>query len=383
MQPITFFTADFRNDRVHFAGKSYPTGRFTMFLLKEGFVKDAVARVCVFHADGDKVLDFLRAGYLDKNDLLAAGNEINEILKVLPHISPFRMLDIESERARVTELFTVETAQAIQQFFLQHAELTLDNPAELYIRHSYGLKGDPAKLPGRELLDDVKSTLYFYSTLGNGFMKAFDGLHRFMRRLDEVERFDESHLFALAQQVFPKAEFDVRTEYVPYQAKPGGKTVVARRLYFNSYYSFFLTDLYEGLRCGHYPRRCPVCGRYFLMQNARRQIYCNGMAPMSKTGGKKLSCRQWALRKGSGLAKEKAPVDPVKIIYRNRCSAIRLYKKRGKFSEKFAEAAKRAAREHLTDAIRDPEYAATNYITDMQQENLVEEVKAKVKEKIL
>lgn len=375
MEPITFFTADFRNDRIRIAGKSYPAGSFALFLLQEAYVQDAVARMAVFHSDIDKVLDFLPAGYLGEKDLLAAGAEIGELLKALARLSPFRMLDIAGEQARVAGLFTVQTAKAINALFQLQAKLTLETPAELYIRHSYGLPNDPAEHPGRALLESIKGTLHFYSTLGEDFSRAFEGIGRFMKGLDQVERFDESHLLTLAQKVFPQKEFDVRTEYIPWQPKPGGKCTAMRRLYFTDYCSFFLSDFYEGLRCGHYPRRCPCCGKYFLMQSARRQVYCNGMAPLSKTQGKRLTCRQWALRKASGLAKEKAGEDPVKRVYKNRCSAIRLYQKRGVFSAAFAEAAKCAAREHLAEAVRDPAYAASDYLRDMQQQQLMEKTK--------
>lgn len=99
------------------------------------------------------------------------------------------------------------------------------------------------------------------------------------------------------------------------------------------------------------------------------------MAPLSKTGGKRLTCRQWALRREAGLAKEKAPGDPIKELYRNRCSVIRMYEQRGEFDAELAEAAKRAAREHLAEAVRDPEYAATDYIRDMQYQSIVAEAK--------
>lgn len=375
MQTLSFFSADFRNDRIYIAGKSYPTGSFALRLLQEAEIKEAVARVCVFYTAGEKVLSFLDAGSLYEKDLLVAGAEIAELQKALARLSPFRFLKLQEEQERTQKLFTAETARVINEYFRQWAELVTHNPDELYVRHDYNLSGDPAKHPGRALMNEVTATLRFYASLSDSFYKAYDGLRRFERRLDEVERFDEGHLFALAQQVFPRADFDVHTEYVPYQAKEGGKTIIARRLSFESYYSFFLTDFYEGLRCGHYPRRCPSCGKYFLMQSARRQIYCSGMAPLSKTGGKKLTCRQWALRRESGLAKEKAPGDPVKELYRNRCSVIRMYERRGEFDTELAEAAKRAAREHLAEAIRDPEYAAADYRKDMQHQSIVTEAK--------
>ena len=71
--------------------------------------------------------------------------------------------------------------------------------------------------------------------------------------------------------------------------------VTARRMFFDNYYSFVLTDFFEGLHYGHYPRRCPICKRYFLMTSARRQMYCNGTAPFTLKG-KPITCRKYAAR---------------------------------------------------------------------------------------
>lgn len=54
---------------------------------------------------------------------------------------------------------------------------------------------------------------------------------------------------------------------------------------------------------------------------------------------------------------------------------IRMYERRGEFDAELAEAAKRAAREHLAEAIRDPEYAAADYRKDMQHQSIVAEAK--------
>lgn len=247
-----FFSADFRNDRIYIAGRSYPTGSFALRLLQEADIKEAVTRVCVFYVAGERVLASLRVGRLDEKDLTVAGAEIAELQKALVRLSPFRFLKLAEERERTEELFVPETAKAIKAYFRKWAKLIINSPDEVYVRNNA-----LTEHPGKSLLDDVTVTLRFYVSLSEGFTKAYDGLRRFERRLDEVEQFDESYLFALAQQVFPKADFDVHTEYVPYQAKQSGKTVIVRHLSFESYYSFFLTDFYEGLRCGHFPAAVP------------------------------------------------------------------------------------------------------------------------------
>ena len=98
---------------------------------------------------------------------------------------------------------------------------------------------------------------------------------------------------------------------------------------FESYYSFVLTDFFEGLHHGHYPRRCEVCKQYYLMQSARRQKYCTyGTAP-ELYHGEKISCRRYAIIQGKA---ERAKDNPLKAAYDRRCSAIRSEKSRGTIS---------------------------------------------------
>ena len=46
-----FFTADYRDGRVIFGGKSYPAGVFATHLLNQFFISDTAARIAVFRDD--------------------------------------------------------------------------------------------------------------------------------------------------------------------------------------------------------------------------------------------------------------------------------------------------------------------------------------------
>ena len=203
---------------------------------------------------------------------------------------------------------------------------------------------------------------------------AFYGLLRFMRRLDEAERLDEEHLLPIAREELP-GKIETTAEYVSVFYRK--KTVTVRRLRFSNYYSFVMTDFYEGLHYGHYPRRCPVCGRYFLMLNARRQYYCSGKAPKKLTGGKDLSCRKYAASCG---VKELAAGNPVIAAYKRRMGYIRINQMRGVFDEEFAQAAKQYALELKETAFLDDEYARKQYYADMQPKAFTNSVRRIMKE---
>lgn len=223
----------------------------------------------------------------------------------------------------------------------------------------------------RDITDDI-SILRFFDTLADDLILAHGNLLKFCNRIDEAERLDEAHLLPLALEIFVDHHFTQSGRYISVQKNAKSVTgTVAKRLNFDSYYSFILTDFFEGLHYGHYPRKCEICGKYFLMQSARRQKYCPyGIAP-ELYRGKKITCRKYAAVLNR---KEKAENDPIVSLYNRRCGAIRTEVGRCTISKAFGEAAKRLAKEHKLRALADEQYAKTQYRKDMSREALYAEV---------
>ncbi len=177
-------------------------------------------------------------------------------------------------------------------------------------------------------------------------------------------------MLPIALEVFGSVPFPVITEYVPIRKSTRSKTeTLSRRLYFDSYYSFVITDFFEGLHHGHYLRQCGICKNYFLMTSDRRQQYCNGIAPY-EIRGKKVTCRKYA---ASINRKELAAADPVVDIYNRRCSAIRTEKGRGTITEVFAAVTTEIAKEYKFKALQNADYANKQYALDMSRERLYAE----------
>ncbi len=211
----------------------------------------------------------------------------------------------------------------------------------------------------------------------NGCIKAFEKLKRFVSRIYEADRFDEQHLLPIATEIFGTNSFPLHTEYIALPKRRNSRILVtARRMTFESYYSFVLTDFFEGLHHGHYPRQCEVCKQYFLMQNARRQKYCTyGTAP-ELYHGEKISCRRYAIIQGKA---ERAKDNPLKAAYDRRCSAIRSEKSRGTISAEFAQAAQEMAKRRLEQAEEDDAYAAKAYYQDLERKKLYADTNRKMK----
>ena len=370
MNAKLFFSADYRDGRVRIGSKTYSAGYYCVHLLNQYYKDDTAARLSVFTNRNWQLQEQLKAGYLNADDFAKAGEEICNIFHVLPWLKPFDALDIKAERNRVTNLFTSENAEMLISYFRRRAAVGNMDEGQILLR-LLPPEYDKAFFEYAEkVLAEVHRTLQFYDRIGIDIRKAFTQLVRFVECAYEAERLDEAHLLPMAMDIFGELPLPVTTEYVPYKKNAKSKTeVVARRLFFDSYYSFIIMDFFEALHYGHYPRQCEICESYFLMTSARRQRYCTGMSPYTFRG-KRISCKQYA---ASINRKELAAADPVVDIYNRRCGAIRSEKSRGSITEALSTKAKELALEYKLHAQEDPQYANTQYPLDMQRDALYAE----------
>ena len=373
-----FFTADYRDGRVIFGGKSYPAGVFASHLLNQFYINDTAARIAVFRDDLNyHILKQLNDGYLNVTEFVKTGANTLEALKELPKLRPFDGLNIEEIRNSVTTLFTEETGQKICEYFADKAKLGLLPQDEIAAGTADRMKTATDFSVIENNIAEINSILLFFNTLADDLILAHRNLLKFCNRIDEAERLDEAHLLPLALSIFGEHHFTQSGRYI--SVKKNAKSVtgtVGKRLNFDSYYSFILTDFFEGLHYGHYPRKCEICGKYFLMQSARRQKYCSyGIAP-ELYRGKKITCRKYAAVLNR---KEKAENDPIVSLYNRRCAAIRTECGRGTITKEYAEIAKRIAKERKQLALNDDKYAKTQYKKDMSREALYAEVDRNLK----
>lgn len=374
----SFFTADYRDGRVIFGGKHYPAGIFAVHLLNQFYINDTAARIAVFR-DGLNfhILRQLQDGYLSISDFVKTGANTLQSLKVLPKLKPFDGLKAEEIRNTVEMLFTEQVGRAICEYFAAKAKFSLLPQDEIAAGTAERIKRMIDFSTTGEMITEIRSILRFFDTLTEDLIDAHGKLIKFCEHIDEVERLDEAHLLPPALKVFGEHHFTQSGKYIA--IKKNTKSVnatLAKRLSFDSYFTLILTDFFEGLHYGHYPRRCEICGKYFLMQSARRQKYCSyGIAP-ELYRGKKITCRKYAAVLNR---KEKAENDPITAVYNRRCAAIRTEHGRGTIKTEFAETAKRLAKEHKLRAQTDDRYAKEDYRKAMSREALYAETDKKMK----
>ena len=144
---------------------------------------------------------------------------------------------------------------------------------------------------------------------------------------------------------------------------------LVRRMSYVSFVGLLRSDLFDGLAAGHAPRRCAVCGRWFLTLDARHTKYCGGFTPGDARGR---TCRQVGAMRGREQ-RELAADHPLKAIYNRRLNTILQSQRRGKLDSETADAMRKLAKGKLQRALSDANYARGGYEVEMTQGALLAE----------
>ncbi len=178
-----------------------------------------------------------------------------------------------------------------------------------------------------------------------------------------------------ADNALKYVEFAIKaaTNSLPFEEVPNYADAIilqlVKRMHYVSFVGMFRSDLFEGLCVGHAPKKCRICGKWFLTTNARHTKYCGGYAPGDKLHR---TCRQIGNLKGR-TQRELADDHPIKQVYVTRLNTINRYIKRGTLDADLAKAMKKLAKDKMLRAISDVAYAHGDYEKEMEQDALTRE----------
>lgn len=369
-------SADYQDDKVLYRGKSYPAGYFVIQFLNNYWFTEVNNLSASYRPALQNLPESLTNGIVNKKEFDIATHEILDILTYLPLIPPFDTMrtEIKDERESIPNLLGEINQKRVTEYLHTRSKLTLADSIDEYLQIDpfqeveYGQQ----KLVFEAIIRVTRA----YQQLVANIRFAARAFVAFEEQLHTIPKLDEKHMLPLALKVLGSNNIPLTLQYVAIKkTKRSNTTTIARRLHFDNYLSFILTDFYEGLHYGHYPRECPICGKFFLMTSARRQQYCNGIAP-DKYRGKQISCRKLAAVIGR---KELAENDPIIDLYNRRCSAIRTEKSRRKITPEFAAIACKLAKDRKFRALQDESYAQSRYNQDMTKEQLYEDARKSLK----
>ncbi len=279
--------------------------------------------------------------------MLTASRNVFRVVDLLRNVPPFAGQDFTWLDGKLPGIFSADAVKkAYRQRKAAFGEVFI--PALCLVAQlGFGIRDfRQALIPLVETLDDEE-----VSRNPTGFAKQFDAFF-------SADKNKETYWMSIT---------NVSVEYLP-----GAKGLV-RRMHYASFPSMFRSNLYEALAVGNAPKRCPICKRFFLTTNARRQKYCTGYAP-EEYGG--LTCVQVGNRMGRE-EREKAENRPAIVQYHQAVNAIDKRVERGTLEREIASRAKAHAKELVSGAIADADFANGKYKEDMMPDALIAAVTRK------
>ena len=361
-------TLDFWQDTVIYESKTFPVGTLACDALNVPV--NTIAKINEQCEKINLLLGILNAGQ-DASALCPIAKEAAlTMLDILSQTPPFSYMNISKHRERIEKVFTVDNALKYVEFAIKAATNSLQFEEIQNFTDAMMLQRYTA------VFGHLAYSLGEYQTAMLDFAEKTDG--------NEADRTAEG--FAKMFGSYFPPEFSITegnawmstlnnsVQYVSV-IRPGEKVAkLVKRMHYVSFVGMFRSDLFEGLCVGHAPKKCRICGKWFLTTNARHTKYCGGYAPGDKLHR---TCRQIGNLKGREQ-RELADDHPVKQIYEKRLNTINRYVKRGTLDADLAEVMKKLAKDKMLRALSNVAYAKGAYEKEMDQAALKKEASAKI-----
>ena len=361
-------TLDFWQDTVIYEGKTFPVGTLACDALNVS--ADTLAQMNEQCQKINLLLGMLNAGQ-DASALFPMAREATlTILGILSKTPPFSYMNIPKHREQIEKVFTADNALKYMEFAIKATTNSLQleevpKYADAMILQRY-----------TAVFGHLAYSLGEYQKAMLDFAEKSDG--------NEADRTAEGFAKMFGSYFLPElsitdgnAWMSTLNNSVQYLSviRPGEDVAkLVKRMHYVSFVGMFRSDLFEGLCVGHAPKKCRICGKWFLTTNARHTKYCGGYAPGDKLHR---TCRQIGNLKGREQ-RELADDHPLKQIYEKRLNTINRYVKRGTLDANLAEVMKKLAKDKMQKAISNVAYAKGDYEKEMEQAALNKEAMRKL-----
>ena len=359
-------TLDFWQDKVTYGKQTVPIGTIGCAALN--ITDEQIAKLTTLCQPLTEVILMLGTGSVDVSVFPVAEKALWKIICFLQKTKPFSFLDLETDDEELHRLFDEEHIENIVAYINTLQEIGAAASFDEKYSHAVG----------------VLKLIHGMSQLGNTLNIFKGGMIDFAHKLHDSKRTPDGYAASFAEH-FPKGETlspdnsawmqltNTTMQYVSAVMPEKGIPQLVKRMHYVSFVGMFRSDLFEGLCAGHAPRKCPICGKWFLTTDARQTKYCGGLAPGDKLGR---TCRQIGNLKGREQ-RELADDHPIKAIYTRRMNTITQYLRRGTLDKQTSDVMKQLAKDKLERAIFDVAYAKGSYEKEMEQTALLQEAKQK------
>lgn len=362
-----FLTLDFWQEKVTYGKRIMPTGSIGCAALN--ITDEQIGALTTLCQPLTEIILMLGTGNVDVSVFSKAERSLLQIIRFLQKTEPFSFLDLATDEAALHHLFDGEHIENIVAYIKAAQEIG----AVAAFDEKYSRGVGVMKLI--QVMSQIGGTLLIYKQSMTSFAHS---LHDSKRTPDGyavafAEHFTNTDKLSLNDPSW-MALSNTTMQYVSAVMPEKAIPQLVKRMHYVSFVGMFRSDLFEGLCVGHAPRKCPICGKWFLTTDARQTKYCGGLAPGDKFGR---TCRQIGNLKGREQ-RELAGDHPIKAIYTRRMNTITQYLHRGTLDEQTAKEMKRLAKRKMKQAIKEVAYAQGDYAKEMEQDALLKEAKAKI-----
>lgn len=361
-------TLDFWQDKVTYAGHTLPTGSIGCAAMN--ITDEQIGVLVQLAIPLSAVVELIKAGTPTAAHFATAKESVLQIMQMMRTTYPFSLFDFPADGHDIQQIFSDE--------YIENAIVYINAAQEIGV----GAAFDEQYKKGVGVIKLISEL----AQLGSTLMIYKHGMIDFAHKLHNSKRTPEGYAETFAEHfnAAPTLSLDnpmwmqltnTTMQYVSTVMPEKVIPQLVKRMHYVSFVGMFRSDLFEGLCAGHAPRLCPICGKWFLTTDARQTKYCGGLAPRDKLGR---TCRQIGNLKGREQ-RELADDHPIKVIYTRRMNTITQYLHRGTLDEQTAAAMKRLAKDKVERAIFDHVYAKGSYETEMSQDALRTEARARMK----
>ena len=361
------FSADYSDDIVKINNNDYPLGA----------VSKMVANISKNEMDeilelGGKAVNCYQTIYLlgyNRNVFLTHKAVILDMLSHMKKLELFQCFDYYESKKLVDDLLSEESLDQYEDYLKSDKPLTEERVLELKDikkRYDYAIK--LGLIYGYIGID----TANFATAVQNFTVMLMEKASRQKSELAKTayELFNDELFMFFLEQSNPAVKsmwgFSVKSmnTVVPVIDEVNGEYKILRRVYFSRMMDFFVMDLFEALSHGHYLWQCGICGRYFLMTTAHRQLYCEEKNPKYDVPCKYVA-KHPEITNGKKESQKKSD-SPIRVLWKKRDNTIRQRKSRHKYSDAEFEAAKEYIMDCYEQAQTNFDYAAEQYEKDME-----------------
>ena len=359
-------TLDFWQDKVTYGKQTVPIGTIGCAALN--ITDEQIAALTTLCQPLNEIILMLGTGNVDVSVFPVAEEALLKIIRFLQKTEPFSFLDLATDEKEMHRLFDEEHIENIVAYIKAAQEIGA--VAAFDEKYSRGV----GVLKLIQVMAQLGGTLQIHKQSMTAFAHA---LHDSQRTPDGyatafAEHFSNTDKLSLNDPSW-MALSNTTIQYVSSVMPEKEIPQLVKRMHYVFFVGMFRSDLFEGLCVGHAPRKCPICGKWFLTTDARQTKYCGGLAPGDKLGR---TCRQIGNLKGREQ-RELADDHPIRAIYNRRMNTVTQYLHRGTLDKQTADVMKELAKDKLERAIFDVAYAKGSYEKEMEQTALLQEAKQK------